>query len=150
MYKGQERRKYKRIELAKRKYKKIIPPYIARFRVKQYEGQEMSSPDWDIVAVKNLSAGGIIFDYYNRNLKIGSLLDLKIDFLKSIPTINCIGRVIRIEESQLNSMFRIATECTEIDEQEREMINTTVEAILRKERKGNKIFLLCNGLRLLR
>ncbi len=91
MYKGQERRKYKRIELAKRKYKKIIPPYIVRFRVKQYEGQEMPSPDWDIVAVKNLSAGGIIFDYYNRNLKIGSLLDLKIDFLKSIPTINCIG-----------------------------------------------------------
>ncbi|KKM05613.1 hypothetical protein LCGC14_1752270 [marine sediment metagenome] len=61
MYNNLERRKYKRIELAKRKYKKIVPPYIARFRVKQYEGQEMSSPDWDIVAVKNLSAGGIVY-----------------------------------------------------------------------------------------
>ena len=136
MYKGQERRKYKRIELAKMKNKKIVPPYIARFRVKQYEGQEMSSPDWDIVAVKNLSAGGMVYDY-NKNLELDSLLDLKIEFFKSIPAINCIGRVVRIEESQLNSMFRIAAKVTEIDEQERKMINTTIEAMLRKERKQN-------------
>ena len=136
MYKGQERRKYKRIELAKRKNKKIIPPYIARFRVKQYEGQEMSSPDGDRVAVKNLSAGGMVYDY-NKNLELDSLLDLKIEFFKSIPAINCIGRVVRIEESQLNSMFRIAAKVTEIDEQERKMINTTIEAMLRKERKQN-------------
>ncbi len=135
MYINTEERKYKRIELDKRKYKEIVTPYIARFRVKQYEGQEKPSIDWNIVAVKNLSAGGIIFNYYNENIEIGTLLDLKIGFLKSIPTINCIGRVIRIEESQLNSMFRIATELTEIDEHERKMINTTVEAALRKEAK---------------
>ena len=38
-------------------------------------------------------------------------------------------------------MFRIATEFTEIDEQEREMINTTVEAILRKEAKKKNFYL---------
>ncbi len=135
MYNNTEERKYKRIELEKRKYKEIVTPYIARFRVKLYEGQEKPSIDWNIVAVKNLSAGGIIFNYYNENIKIGTFLDLKINFFKSIPIINCIGKVIRIEESQLNSMFRIATELTKIDEREREMINTTVEAILRKEAK---------------
>ncbi len=140
MYNGQERRRYKRIELTKRKYKKIVPPYIARFRVGQYEGQEMSSPDWDIVAVKNLSAGGMVFDY-NKNLELDSLLDLKIDLFKSIPVINCFGRVVRIEEPQPNSRFRIAAEFTEIDEQEREMINTTVEAILRKENQTSLSFL---------
>ena len=134
MYNNLERRKYKRIELAKRKYKKIIPPYIARFRVKQYEGQEMSSPDWDIVAVKNLSAGGIVYDYDN-DLELDSLLDLKIEFFKSIPVINCIGRVVRINKSQSYFMFRIAAKFTEIDEQERKMINTTVEAMLRKKTK---------------
>jgi hypothetical protein len=133
MYNNLERRKYKRIELAKRKYKKIVPPYIARFRVKQYEGQEMSSPDWDIVAVKNLSAGGIVYDY-NKNLELDSLLDLKIEFFKFIPAINCIGRIVRIEKSQPNSMFCIAAKFTEIDEQERKMINTTVEAMLRKKK----------------
>ena len=127
-----------------RKYKRIEKPYMARFRVKQYEDQEMSSPDWDIVAVKNLSAGGVLFNY-NKNLEIDSLLDLKIDISKSTPTINCVGKIIRIEEFQhlltqdvqpLNSMFRIATEFTEIDKQERDMINITVEETLRKEAKG--------------
>ncbi len=33
-------------------------------------------------------------------------------------------------------MFRIATEFTEINDLDREIINTTVEAILRKETKG--------------
>jgi len=141
MYNNTEERKYKRIELEKSKYKEIVTPYIARFRVKQYEGQEKPSLDWNIVAVKNLSAGGIIINYYNENIEIGTFLDLKIDFVKSIPTINCIGKVIRIEESRLNSMFRIATEFTEIDEQEREMINTTVEAILRKEAKKKNFYL---------
>jgi len=138
MYNVTEKRKYKRIELTKRKDKKIVPPYITRFRVKQYEGQEISSPDWDIVAVKNLSAGGMVYTYnkgYNKNLELDSLLDLKINFFKSIPSINCIGRVVRIEEPMpmTNSMSRIAAKFTEIDEQEREMINTTVEAILRRE-----------------
>ena len=138
MYKGQERRKYKRIELTKMKNKKIVSPYIARLRVGRYEGQETSSPDWDIVAVKNLSAGGMVYDY-NKNLELDSLLDLKIDFFKSIPSINCIGRVVRIEEPMpmTNSMFRITAKFTEIDEQERKMINTTIEAMLRKERKQN-------------
>ncbi len=128
MYKGQERRKYKRIELAKRKNKKIVPPYIARFRVKQYEGQEMSSPDWDMVPV-NLSAGGMLFDY-NKNLELDSLLDLKIDIPKYTPTINCVGKVIRIEELQLASKFRIEIKFTDIGEQEKELISKAIEEIL--------------------
>ncbi len=129
MSNGHEKRKYKRIELTKRKDKKIVPPYIARLRVGRCEGQEMSSPEWDIVAVKNLSAGGMVYDY-NKNLELETLLDLKIDFFKSIPVINCFGRVVRVEEPQLNSRFRIAAEFIEIDEQEKEMINTTVEKAL--------------------
>ncbi len=139
MYSVTEKRKYKRIELTKRKDKKIVPPYITRFRVKQHEGQEIFSPDWDIVAVKNLSAGGMVYDYnkdYNKNLELDSLLDLKINFFKFMPSINCIGMVIRIEEPMPNTMSSITVKFTEIDEQEREMINTTVENILRKERNG--------------
>jgi hypothetical protein len=130
-----ENRKYKRVELEKWKYKEIVSPCIARFRVKQYEGQEMFFLEWNIVAVKNLCAGGIMFNYYKTNLRCGSLIDLKIDFIKSISTINCIGRVIRIKRTPYNSMFRIATEFTEIDDKDREIINTTVEAILSKKAK---------------
>jgi hypothetical protein len=149
MYNDTEKREYERLELEKMKHKKIVTPYIARFRVKQYEDQEMSSPDWSIVAVKNLSAGGMLFKH-NKNLGQGSLLDLRIDFFKSIPTINCVGKVTRIEEFQsllmqkgqsLNFMFRIAAKFTEIDEQEKELINTTVEKILGKEAKKKNFYL---------
>ncbi len=61
-----EKRKYKRIELEKWKYKEIVSPCITRFRIKQYEDQEASSSEWNIVAVKNLSAGGVMFNYYKR------------------------------------------------------------------------------------
>jgi hypothetical protein len=128
-----EKRKYKRIELDKRKYKEIVSPCIARFRAKQLSDRKMPPLDWNIVAVKNLSAGGIKINYYKENLEIGSLVDFKIEFIKSKPTISCIGRVVRIDDAHANSMFRIGIEFIEIDEKEREIINTTVEAILRKE-----------------
>jgi hypothetical protein len=118
MYDNIEKREYKRIEIL----------YTTRFRVKQYEGLDMSSSNWDVVNVKNLSAGGMLFNY-NKYLGLGSLLDLKIDFFKSMPAINCIGRVVRIEERQPDSMFHIATEFTEINEQEKEMINTNIKNI---------------------
>ncbi len=129
------RRKYKRIELEKWKYKEIVSPCITRIRVTQCDGQETSPSEWSIVAVKNLSAGGIMFNYYKMDLEFGSLLELKLDFIKSKPTISCIGRVVRIEDAHTNSMFRIATEFTEINDLDREIINTTVEAILKREAK---------------
>jgi c-di-GMP-binding flagellar brake protein YcgR len=136
-----EKRKYKRIELEKKKYIKIVAPYIARFRNKQWDFSNPLSIEWTIVAVKNMSAGGIMFDYYKKcryykaELKLGSLLELKIEFIKSKPAISCIGRVVRIEDAHANAMFRIALEFTEIKDLDRELINTTVEAILRRETK---------------
>ncbi len=91
---------------------------------------EISSAEWDIVALKDLSAGGALFNY-RKYLGIGSLLDLKIDVSTTTPTIKCAGKVTRIEQSQPHSILRIATEFTEIDEQEKEIINSTVEEIIK-------------------
>jgi hypothetical protein len=113
----------------KRKYKRIEKPYMARLRIKQYEGLEISSAEWDIVVLKDLSAGGALF-YYSKYLGLGSLLDLKIDVSTATPTVKCAGEVTRIEQSLPHSIIRIATEFTEISEQEKEMINTTIEAVL--------------------
>jgi hypothetical protein len=130
-----DQKKCKRLKLDKRKYIEISTPCIARFRIKQYEGQKMSSSEWNIVAVKDLSAGGIMFNYYKTNLGFGSVLELQIDFIRSKPTINCIGRVVRIADARVNSMFHIAIEFIEINDLDREIINTTVEAILKREAK---------------
>jgi len=96
MFYVQERRKYRRIE----------KPYMARFRIKQYEGLEMSSTEWDMVPLRDISAGGLAFNY-SKNLGFNSLLDIKIDIFSS--TINCVGKIIRIDRPQPHSMFRIAT-----------------------------------------
>jgi hypothetical protein len=119
MHNDQKRRKYKRIEKL----------YTARVRVKQHEGHEADPTVWDMVAVKDLGAAGIFF-YYKKDLGIGTLLDLKIDVSKSTPTINCVGRIKRIEEPIPPTIFGIATEFTEIEEQEKEIINATIEEIL--------------------
>lgn len=105
-----------------RKYKRIEKPYIVRFRTREDEYCGTVSTDWDMVSLKDLSAGGALFNY-NNNLGIGSLLDLKIDISRSIPTIHCVGKVTRIEEFQPHSILRIAAEFTEIGVQDREMIN---------------------------
>ena len=124
-----EKRKYKRIELEGRKNRGIEKHFMARFRVKQYEGLEMSSTKWDTVPVKDISAGGLAFNYI-KNLGFNSLLDFKIDISQSTPTINCVGKIIRTDRPQPHSMCRIATEFTEIEDQEKEMISTTIENVL--------------------
>ncbi len=117
-------------DLERRDYKRIEKLFMVRFRTIPLVAKKMVSTDWDVVAVKDLSAGGMRFNY-KKDLGLGSFLDLKIDISKSTPTINCVGKVTRIDHSHLHSMLRIATEFTEIDEQEKEVINTTVEEIIK-------------------
>ncbi len=116
---GKERRKYERRE----------KPVMVRFRTIPLVAKKMGSTDWDVVAVRNLGVGGMLFDY-NKNLELDSLLDFKIDISKYTPTINCVGKVIRIEELQLASKFRIEIKFTDIGEQEKELISKSVEGTL--------------------
>ncbi len=115
---------YNNIE--KRKYKRIKKPYWSRLKIINFKNLYQFPDKWDTVALKDISAGGFSFNY-NENLGIDSLLDSKIDLSASTLPINCVGKIIRIEQSQPNSMFHIATEFTEINEQAKELINTTVE-----------------------
>ncbi len=120
MYTGQERRKLKRIE----------KQYRVRFKIRSDEAQEMESDVWDSVALIDLSAGGAVF-FYNKDLGIGTLLDLKIDVPKSTPTINCVGKIIRIDKTQHTSMFYITVSFIDIAEQEKERLNKSVEGTLK-------------------
>ncbi len=119
MHNVQERRKYERREKL----------YMAGVRVKQSEGRKRGSTGWDSVTLHNLSAGGTFFTY-KKDLGIGTLVDLKIDVPESMLTINCVGKVIRIEELQLASKFRIEIKFTDIGEQEKELISKSVEGAL--------------------
>ncbi len=116
-------------DLERREYKRIEKPYMVRFRTIPLVAKKMVSTDWDMVPVKNLSAGGMLF-YYNKNPELDLLLHFKIDISKCTPTINCVGEVTRIEQFQSTFMFCTAIKFIGIREQEKEMINTTVEKAL--------------------
>ncbi|MCP5005964.1 MAG: PilZ domain-containing protein [Planctomycetes bacterium] len=112
--------------LDKREYKRLEKQIMVQFRVKQHKGQETSALYWEMVSVKNVSAGGLLF-YYNRNLGFDSILDLKIDISHTAPTINCAGRVVRIEETHSHAPLRIAASFTGLGLEEKNLINRTVE-----------------------
>ncbi len=66
---------------------------------------------------------------------IGTLLDLRIDDIASMLTINCVGKVIRIDKPRHTSMFGTAIKFIDIGEQEKEIINTAVEEALEQANK---------------
>ncbi len=109
----------------RRKYQRIEKPYMVRFRVKPDEKQTAVTSNWDLVAVKNISAGGALFRY-PEDLGANSNLELKIDISHSTPVIHCTAKVIRVDRPQPNSMFHIVTEFTEIEEEERNMMDATI------------------------
>ncbi len=120
--------------IERRTYKRREKLYMAGVRVKQHEGRKKGSTGWDLVTLHNLSAGGTFFTY-KKDLGIGTLLDLRIDNIESMLTINCVGKVIRIDKPKSTSMYGIAIKLVDIGEQEKESINTAVEEALEQANK---------------
>ncbi len=130
MSNDQKRRENERYENLARKE----PIVMARFKVRSGETQVMWYYDWHSAFLANISVGGIFF-HYTKDLEIGTLLDLKIYVPNAVLVINCVGKVTRIDKPRHTSMFGIAIKFTDIGEQEKEMINTTVEKALERKTK---------------
>ncbi|GJQ57612.1 MAG: PilZ domain-containing protein [Candidatus Scalindua sp. AMX11] len=114
----------------KRRYPRIEKSFMIRFRINQSEGYTIVISDWDMVAINDLSAMGVNFNY-NKNLGIGSTLEFKLNISRSMQTINCTGRVVRIRRNQNHPTYSIAIAFADIDKEDREMINKTAEDILK-------------------
>ena len=124
MYNCQEKRKYKRREKL----------YMAGVRVKQHEGRKRGSTGWDSVILHNLSAGGAFFTH-RKDLGIDTLLDLRIDDTESILTINCVGKVTRIEQFKSTSTFCTTIKFIDIGKKEAAIINANVAEDLEQANK---------------
>jgi len=110
----------------KRKYKRVKKPFIVSFQIKTSDAPRKGPAVWDMVAVLNLGAGGMLF-YYNKELKLDALMDLKINLLASKSPIECKGKVIRSEKLPFGHMYLVAVIFTDIDEKERAQINKAAE-----------------------
>ncbi|MBT6565121.1 MAG: PilZ domain-containing protein [Candidatus Scalindua sp.] len=119
-----ERRKYKRYDEGS-----IEDRFIARLQIKSDKVQEIKSDIYDPVTLVNISAGGIFF-LSEKDLGLGSHFEVKIDIVHSSQTVDCAGEIVRIEKSTSSPVFAIAIEFKGLDEQEKEMIITTIEGFL--------------------
>lgn len=112
----------------RRRYKRIKKPFMVSFRVRKHKDAGKDDPRWDMIAVVNLGAGGILF-YYNHKLKVGTQLDLIVNFSQKEDPIYSIGKVIRVEELPFSYMFLVAVVFEEIDEKQREIIENVAEEL---------------------
>ncbi len=114
-----------------REYVRVVKPYIVKFRVKADETLNMVSKEWDMVTTNNFSAKGIFF-FSNRNLEVGTTLELNIDFSHfhpPYPSILCVGKITRMRRHMDTSTIGFAIEFTEIDEQAKKVISNIIEEI---------------------
>ena len=124
---GRERRKYKRIE----------QQFIARFQVRPHESPKEVFKGWDMVTVRNLSAGGVSFNY-DKDLGVGSILDFKINFPDHESPVSCFAEIIRIDKAPYG-LFHIAAEFSGMDDKEKKMISDLAEDLdLTGETEGDK------------
>ena len=113
-------------ELDKRNRVRIDLSFRIRFRVIPLVAKRMVHIDWNTVVVKNFDAESLCF-YHDKNLEIGTLLDLKID-LPGIPhCTNAVAEIVNIEKSKPSSLFCVTTKFKKIDKRKKEIINTFVE-----------------------
>jgi len=73
---------------------------------------------------KNISAGGLLF-ISDKGVGVGSIIELTID-LPEDPAINCLARVVRVEETAV-STFEIAVCFLDISSEERVVLNKFVQ-----------------------
>jgi hypothetical protein len=108
----------------KRKHKRMRKPAIIRFQEKKPENAGTIPSEWDVGAVLNIGAGGVLF-YYNNKVDIDTLLDLKIYLHNPDTSLNCVGKVIRVEE--IPHMYLIAAVYTEIEEDDKVLLTNMAE-----------------------
>ncbi|MCP4252511.1 MAG: PilZ domain-containing protein [Candidatus Scalindua sp.] len=117
-----------------REYVRVVKPYIVKFRVKDDKTLNTTLEEWVMVTTNNFSAKGIFF-FSDRNLEVGTILELIIDFSHfhpSNPSIVCVGKIIRISLKRHVDMTTtgFAIEFTEIHEQTKKMLCKIVDGIV--------------------
>lgn len=115
-------------DLGKRKYKRIKHRFTARIRLYQKEVKPNESLKWDIVTIRDLSAGGVSFNY-DKKIPLGTSLEFNIALPFIKEPAHCVAEVCRIDESQSNKIglkktriYWIAVRFIEIESDKKEAI----------------------------
>ncbi|MCP5007301.1 MAG: PilZ domain-containing protein [Planctomycetes bacterium] len=112
----------------KRKYPRISKSFLIRFCPNQCDNKTLMLSGWDMVAVNDLSAMGVNFNY-NKGFGVGAILKIKLDISRSTQTINCTGKVVRIRRNSNHPTYSMSIEFTDIDKGGVEVIKKTTEGM---------------------
>ena len=84
---------------SKRVYRRLNDEVKVRYRVFEIENELIKRKDIaeELVTTKNISAGGLLFVAHDK-LSVSSILELKIQLPNSQELIECLARVVRVEE----------------------------------------------------
>lgn len=97
----------------------------------RYTGGERSGA-WMLVFVKNISAGGMLFNV-EQPAAVGAALELRIDMLSGREPISCLGRVVRCKPIEGYPLYEVAVQFDRIDEPDRRYLDRLAE-LLRESR----------------
>jgi len=88
------------------------------------------SPE-QLSVTKDISAGGLVF-ISNEAVPVGSILELKIELPNGEEPIECLARVVRIEEQELEQRYNVAVCFLDITGAERASLNKYVQTEFKK------------------
>lgn len=117
-YEGPDRRKFKRLK----------KPLSLRFRPKAGG----AFVQWDIVLIKDISRLGLSF-HYDRSLKEGTLLNLKVNLGLERGTVECEGKVIRVREFGATKMQEVGVGFAGLSESDSQLIDQAAAEFYPKE-----------------
>jgi hypothetical protein len=110
----------------RRQYKRIKKNFVARFRLKNGNKHTDCQQEWEMVTTHNLGAGGVLFNY-DREIPVGSIIDMLINFPQIKTPVSCTGRVLRIDKESPSALLKIAANFIEINQKDQEEINRSAE-----------------------
>lgn len=109
-----------------RQHKRIRKRFVLRFKIKPANDREEVHNGWNMVTSKDLSAGGILFNY-DKEIEVGTLIDIKLNFPMSEVPITCTGEIIRNNNVPSTPLVRVAAIFLDIDDNMKELVKKAAE-----------------------
>lgn len=93
---------------------------------------------WMLVFVKNISAGGILFNA-EQPTGVGAPLELRIDMLSGRDPISCLGRVVRCKPIEGYPLYEVAVQFDRIEESDRRYLDRLAELLKESHSKDGGV-----------
>lgn len=120
------------LETDKRVYRRLNSKVNIRYKVfkSQEELLERGFTAEQLAVTKNISASGLLF-FSKESVPLGAILELKIELPDSSEPIECLARIVRVEETPQENIYNIAVCFLDMTSHQRARMDRYVESSLK-------------------